>query len=228
MKRSRINTILQDFESMLQAHHFLLPSFASWTPAVWRDRKDEASEVLARGLGWDVTDYGLGRFDETGLALFTLRNGRIEDLHAGAGEVYAEKIMRVGTGQVAPMHFHWSKTEDIIHRGGGRLCLKLYAASTEETLSTDPVVVRIDGLVHRVPAGGVVSLAPGQSITLPPRLYHAFWAEDAAVLAGEVSTVNDDDVDNRFLEPMARFPEIEEDEARWRLLVSDYAQVLGR
>ena len=228
MKRSRINAVLQDFQSMLQAHRFLLPSFAAWTPDDWKDRKDDASEILARGLGWDVTDYGLGRFDETGLALFTLRNGRIEDLRVGAGEVYAEKIMRVGIGQVAPMHFHWSKTEDIIHRGGGRLCLELHSASNAETLGDGPVVVRIDGIAHRVPAGGVVSLAPGQSITLPPRLYHAFWAEDAPVLAGEVSTVNDDHEDNRFLEPMARFTEIEEDEARWRLLVSDYEQVLGR
>lgn len=228
MKRSQINAILGDFQEMLDARRFLLPPFASWSPDHWRQRRNDASEILVRGLGWDVTDYGLDRFDETGLALFTLRNGRLEDLRAGTGEVYAEKIMRVGVDQIAPMHFHWSKTEDIIHRGGGRLRLKLYHASNDEDLSEDQVVVRIDGILHRVPAGGVVTLSPGQSITLPPRLYHAFWAEQEPVLAGEVSTVNDDHADNHFLEPMARFSEVEEDEPRWRLLVSDYAEVLGR
>ena len=227
MKRSRINVVLRDFQQMLDAHRFPLPPFAMWTPERFRERRSDASEILARGLGWDVTDFGAGRFDDVGLALFTLRNGRIEDLRAGTGEVYAEKIMQVGVGQVTPMHFHWSKTEDIIHRGGGRLCLKLYRATHDESLSEDPVSVRIDGLLHSVPAGGVVSLASGQSITLPPRLYHTFWAEEDPVLAGEVSTVNDDHADNRFLEPIARFAEVEEDEARWRLLVSDYPEILG-
>lgn len=225
MKRSQINAVLRDFHALLDAHRFLLPSFASWTPGLWTKHRGEASEILSRGLGWDITDFGLGRFEETGLALFTLRNGRIEDLRAGTGEVYAEKVMRVGVGQVTPMHFHWSKTEDIIHRGAGRLCLKLYSASQDETLSREPVLVRIDGLPRRFPAGEVVSLAPGQSITLPPRLYHSFWAEQEPVLAGEVSTVNDDRTDNRFLDPIARFPKVEEDEPPWRLLVSDYPEI---
>ena len=225
MKRSQINAILRDFHAQLDAHRFLLPSFASWTPERWIARRSEASMILSRGLGWDVTDFGLGQFARTGLALFTLRNGRVEDLRAGTGEVYAEKIMRVGVNQVTPMHFHWSKTEDIIHRGGGRLCLKLYQATHDESLSEDPVSVRVDGLLHSVPPGEVLALAPGQSITLPPRLYHTFWAEEDPVLAGEVSTVNDDHADNRFLEPIARFAEVEEDEARWRLLVSDYPEI---
>ena len=39
------------------------------------------------GLGWDVTDYGLGQYEKTGLALITLRNG------LPGGKPYAEKIM---------------------------------------------------------------------------------------------------------------------------------------
>ena len=48
------------------------------------------------------------------------------------------------------------------------------------------------------------------------------------VLIGEVSTVNDDNTDNIFREPIGRFSDIEEDEAPRHLLVSDYGQMLPR
>jgi D-lyxose ketol-isomerase len=47
------------------------------------------------------------------------------------------------------------------------------------------------------------------------------------VLIGEVSTVNDDETDNIFREPIGRFAEIEEDEAPLHLLVSDYQRWLS-
>ncbi len=53
-------------------------------------------------------------------------------------------------------------------------------------------------------------------------MWHAFWAEAADVLIGEVSTVNDDLTDNIFAEPVSRFAQVEEDEPPYRLLVSDY------
>ena len=45
-------------------------------------------------------------------------------------------------------------------------------------------------------------------------------------MIGEVSTVNDDNTDNIFREPIGRFPEINEDEAPRHLLVSDYDKTL--
>jgi len=42
------------------------------------------------------------------------------------------------------------------------------------------------------------------------------------VLLGEVSQCNDDAKDNRFNPPMGRFPAIEEDEAPYRLLCTEY------
>jgi D-lyxose ketol-isomerase len=42
------------------------------------------------------------------------------------------------------------------------------------------------------------------------------------VLAVEVSTVNDDSSDNRFYEPIGRFPQIVEDEPPLYLMVNDY------
>ena len=71
-------------------------------------------------------------------------------------------------------------------------------------------------------------LSPGESITLPPRLYHKFWGAEARVLVGEVSLVNDDQNDNRFYEPIGRFPAIEEDEEPLHLLVTDYPRDYSR
>ena len=224
MKRSNINKLLGNAAALLAEHRCYLPPFASWTVADWQRRSDTVREIVNRRLGWDVTDYGLGRFEEEGLILFTLRNGSIEDLNAGRGEVYAEKIMIVGVDQLAPMHFHWRKTEDIINRGGGRLVIRLFNPTDDDGLAETDVEARVDGIWQRLPAGGSLILHPGESITIPPRLYHAFWAEGETVLAGEVSTVNDDERDNRFHEPIARFSMIEEDVPPLRLLVSDYAE----
>ena len=82
--------------------------------------------------------------------------------------------------------------------------------------------------MHRVEAGGKRVLRPGDSITLVPELYHAFWAEKGRVLVGEVSSVNDDAADNRFYEPVGRFPAIEEDVPPMRLLVNDYERFLPK
>ena len=60
-----------------------------------------------------------------------------------------------------------------------------------------------------------------------PGVWHAFWAEGADALIGEVSTVNDDITDNVFEEDLPRFTEIEEDTAPTRLLVSDYDRWLA-
>ena len=65
---------------------------------------------------------------------------------------------------------------------------------------------------------------PSESITLAPYCYHKFWGVGGRVLVGEVSKVNDDNTDNRFLEPVGRFPAIEEDEVPLHLLVNDYGR----
>lgn len=139
---------------------------------------------------------------------------------------YCEKIMFVRCGQVTPTHFHWLKTEDIINRGGGILCMRLWKADKEtEMLTEEPLVVSIDGVSTRVAPGETVRLAPGQSICYEPYLYHTFWAEDDHCLVGEVSTVNDDMRDNRFLTPKGRFPQIEEDVPAEHLLCNEYPEV---
>lgn len=220
MKRSQINQILQSAQAFFTQHQFHLPPWASWTEADWQGQGDACREVIDCQLGWDITDFGSGDFAKRGLTLFTVRNGK-----AGSsfGKTYAEKIMVVDDGQETPLHFHFQKAEDIINRGGGKLLLQLWNSDGQGEKADTPVSVSIDGVRRTLEAGGVVSLAPGESICLTRGLYHRFWGE-GKVLVGEVSQVNDDFSDNRFYEDVGRFPSIDEDEAPWRLLVSDYAE----
>jgi D-lyxose ketol-isomerase len=90
------------------------------------------------------------------------------------------------------------------------------------------VSVPVDGTMRRLPAGGLLKLDPGESVTLLPGVWHAFWGEGGDVLIGEVSTVNDDLTDNIFHDPIGRFSDIEEDVEPVHLLVSDYERWLGR
>lgn len=223
MRRSEINTILREAVSFIGSFSFRLPPFADWSPEDWAEKGRECDEIRDNMLGWDVTDYGLGDFSRTGLTLFTLRNGSQYDPRYP--KPYAEKLLISREGQVCPMHFHWNKMEDIINRGGGVLLMELWNATPDGELDrTRPVEVVSDGVALTLPAGAALELRPGQSVTLTRGLYHAFQAKpgDGCVLIGEVSQTNDDNSDNRFYEPMGRFPEIEEDEPPFRLLCTEY------
>lgn len=223
MKRSEINEIVRQGQAFIESFGFVLPPFAHWREEDWAARKESCREIFRAGLGWDITDYGLGDYGKTGLFLFTVRNGRQEDLSSGRGMLYAEKIMISKKDQLAPMHYHESKAEDIINRGGGDLAIKLYHSSGDGELDRErTVTVYTDGVERSFAPGDILLLKPGESVTLLPRVYHAFWGEKDDVLVGEVSTVNDDHVDNYFLNPIGRFPDIVEDEAKHRLLVGDY------
>jgi D-lyxose ketol-isomerase len=114
--------------------------------------------------------------------------------------------------------------EDIINRGGGgTLKVQLYCSLNHRTPDEkSEVPVSVDGRNYSVKAGTVVSLGTGESITLKQGVFHKFWSDDAALLLGEVSMVNDDHADNFFPEERGRFPSIEEDEKPLHLLVGDY------
>ncbi len=224
MKRSEINAALREMESMLRDYRIALPDFCYFTPEEWLQKGHAFDEVRDNMLGWDITDYGLGRFREVGFSLITLRNGNLskKDLYP---KPYAEKLLYLMEGQYSPMHFHWHKMEDIINRGGGTVLIRVYNADREEEIDRkSPVTVHTDGETRTVPAGEQIVLEPGQSITITPYLYHDFEVVpgSGAVLLGEVSQVNDDNTDNRFNPPVGRFPAIEEDEAPYRLLCGEY------
>lgn len=224
MERSQINEILEESDRFIRSFGYVMPPFAYWSPDEMRTRTgSDAAAIRENRLGWDITDYGQGRFDKLGLFLFTVRNGSATDLAEGRGMLYAEKIMISRKDQLSPMHRHNIKAEDIINRGGGKLVLELFASNEDGSVDTSADVrVLTDGLERKLSAGGLLKLDPGESVTLMPGLWHAFWGEESDVLIGEVSTVNDDLTDNVFREPIGRFSTIIEDEAPSRLLVSDY------
>lgn len=221
MKRSRVNEIIREGDAFIRSFGYIMPPFAYWAPEEMKSRRPTG--IVDSRLGWDITDYGQGKYDELGLFLFTVRNGSAEDLTRGKGMLYAEKIMITRENQLSPMHRHNVKAEDIINRGGGKLVLELFMPDEEGNIDRHrEVEVPTDGVIRKLPAGGLLKLDPGESVTLLPGVWHAFWAEGADVLIGEVSTVNDDLTDNVFVDPIGRFSSIEEDEAPLHLLVSDY------
>lgn len=224
MKRSDINDIMARADDMIRAHGFTLPPFAYWSPDEFRANADRAGHVIRARCGWDITDYGAGRFDEMGLFLFTLRNGLLSDLTSGFGMCYAEKLLISRQDQLSPMHTHIIKAEDIINRGGADMVVQLYGSDDQGNFASDRGgQVMCDGVLRTYSPGEKLKFAPGQSVTLRPGDWHAFWGEGGDVLIGEVSTVNDDETDNLFVDPIGRFAQIEEDVAPTHFLVSDYA-----
>jgi hypothetical protein len=224
MKRSEINAAIRELEAMAKSHGFALPPFCGYTPEQWAGLGHEYDEIRDNMLGWDVTDYGTGDFDKVGFSLITIRNGNVK-MKDRYSKTYAEKLLYLKESQYSPMHFHWAKMEDIINRGGGTILIKVYNSTPEEDIDrVSDVHVHRDGHEIVVPAGTQVELHPGESITIYPYLYHDFTVLEGSgpVLLGEVSQCNDDNEDNRFYEPLGRFPAVEEDEPPYRLLCNEY------
>ena len=223
MKRSEINAALKEMEQMIREYRFAIPPFCNFTPEEWKEKGHDYDEIRDNMLGWDITDYGLGDFDKVGFSLITIRNGNLK-MKDKYTKSYAEKLLYIKEGQYSPMHFHWSKMEDIINRGGNNIIFTFYNADPEtgEFLDTDVLICQ-DGRQYTMPAGSKVTLHPGESMTLYPYLYHEFIIpEGGPSLIGEVSMTNDDNTDNRFKNPLGRYPTIEEDEAPYRLLCTEY------
>lgn len=224
MKRSEINAALRELEQVCAKYHCYLPPFCHFTPEEWKEKGHEYDEVRDCMLGWDITDYGLGRFDQVGFSLITIRNGNLSpDL--SYPKPYAEKLLYLKEGQYSPNHFHWYKMEDIINRGGGTVLIRVFNSLPDENIDRESdVTVHLDGRAVTVPAGAQIALAPGESIAITPKLYHDFTVLPGSgnVLLGEVSQCNDDNTDNRFEPPVGRFPTIEEDESPYRLLCGEY------
>lgn len=228
MKRSEINGVIRDMEALIRERGFCLPPFADWEAESWEEKGEEFDEIRDNHLGWDITDYGLGRFREVGFGLFTIRNGNAKkaDLYP---KTYAEKLLMLYEGQTSPLHFHAAKMEDIINRGGNDVYIKVYNGTPDRKKLDTDVVIHKDGKREVVPAGTDVRLTPGESITITPFLFHDFRVPDEGgpVLLGEVSMCNDDERDNFFYEEIGRFPAIEEDEPPYRLLCNEYPEAKG-
>lgn len=225
MKRSRINAEIKNAMEICKRLSFFLPDFAGWSPEEWK--RGDADEMKKTMLGWDVTDYGTDDFDRVGAVLFTLRNGSVYD--SSLGTPYCEKVIIMKAGQKLPMHFHFSKTEDIINRNGAALHIRVYASKkTPEGYELDgerPVTIYRDGIKNILPAGTVLHVEKGCSVTIAPYIYHEFFSdeENGELIVGEVSSVNDDTKDNYYLSPL-KLTKIEEDEPEIYHLCGGYIQ----
>lgn len=228
MKRSELNKAIRECIELVENRGLNFPDFAKWSPEDWKKIKEEEREIVDNMLGWDVSDFG-GDFSKTGLLIFTFRNGNFnhKDIYP---KPYAEKLLLVSDGQILPFHFHWSKMEDIINRGGGDLEITVYNSMPDGEFDTSSDVhLTMDGRKVTVQAGGKVILKPGASVTLLPGQYHQWVGVPGTgpVILFEVSTTNDDTVDNRFHSAQSRIPEIEEDEPAEYLIFNDYKNYIS-
>lgn len=228
MKRSTVNQVIELAKEAFAAVGFKLPPFAHWTVGDWKSKGPETDEIRLAMLGWDVTDFGQGDFSQIGRTLLTLRNGSPK---FPSGKDYAEKLILDPENQKPPRHFHRHKMEDIINRGGGNILVRLHKATPEGTCSEEKFTMQVDGVTRLINPGDVLRLEPGQSLCIPPRTVHQFWAEEGTgirigrgryTVSGEVSRVCDDWNDNCWLEPCERYCKFEEDEPSRHYLVHEY------
>jgi len=175
-------------------------------------KRSDINAIMADAKSF-IESFGfkLPPFAEWSPADMQARRQHITDLKSGEGMCYAEKIMISRDKQLSPMHRHIVKAEDIINRGGGVLALELFNSDDDGNIdTTTDVTVATDGVLRTQGPGDILKLYPGESVTLLPGNWHAFWGEEGDVLIGEVSTVNDDLTDNVFREAIGRFSEVEE------------------
>lgn len=230
MKRSEINYAIAHAKEVLEQNHIRLPFFGYWTMEDWKAHREEIHSIVEVMQGWDVSDFGSEDFYRIGAVLFTLRNGKLGD--SSVGTPYAEKLMVLTDEkeQEIPLHCHLTKTEDIILRSTGIMSIQLFASKPDHTL--DPagdVVVYTDGIRRVLPGGTTLDITQGNSITLTPGLYHRFYAKKGCgdIVAGEVSSINDDHTDNLFFQPSQRFIGVIEDEPILHPLANDYGAIMG-
>ncbi len=180
MKRSEINQAIKDAMACFEKNCWYLPP----------------------NPRWDVTDAGLGDFQNYGLVLVNLAE---ED-------EYCEKLMYGRKNQRTPAHCHHQKKEDIICRNGA-LAIQVWDHDPNEKREPKPFRLKINREMREVTSGEILHLKAGERVTLTPGIYHEFWPESEECIIGEVSSHNDDLHDNFFANPnVGRFPEIEEDE----------------
>ena len=211
MKRSEINQAIMEAKKMMEEYLWILPQWGYWSKDDFSKQPITSQYLKEHQMGWDVTDFGKGLFNEQGITLFCIRNGIQGNIN---DKPYAEKLLFMQEGQVIPFHSHKIKLEDIINRGGGDLAIEFVEVDEKDQELSNKITVLVDGEKIRLDPHEPLILKRGQSVTVDRNIFHRFYAVKGSgmVMAGEVSQVNDDNNDNYFLEPIGRFSEIQEDE----------------
>jgi D-lyxose ketol-isomerase len=196
---------------MMEEYSWVLPQWGYWSKAEYLEQPITSKYLKEHQMGWDVTDFGKGVFNEQGITLFCIRNGIQGNVN---DKPYAEKLLFMQEGQEIPFHSHKIKLEDIINRGGGDLAIEFLEVDEKDQELLNKINVLVDGEKISLDPHEPLILKRGQSVTVDRNIFHRFYAVKGSgmVMAGEVSQVNDDNNDNYFLEPIGRFSEINEDE----------------
>tara|TARA_A100001015_G_scaffold206518_1_gene231011 strand:- start:1117 stop:1737 length:621 start_codon:yes stop_codon:yes gene_type:complete len=196
---------------MMEEYSWVLPQWGYWSTAEYLEQPITSKYLKEHQMGWDVTDFGKGVFNEQGITLFCIRNGIQGNVN---DKPYAEKLLFMQEGQEIPFHSHKIKLEDIINRGGGDLAIEFLEVDEKDQELLNKINVLVDGEKISLDPHEPLILKRGQSVTVDRNIFHRFYAVKGSgmVMAGEVSQVNDDNNDNYFLEPIGRFSEINEDE----------------
>ena len=64
MKRSEINMIISEAIDFFEAMNFKLPPWGYWSLKDWKKCSENYDEITHNTLGWDLTDFGSGKFHE--------------------------------------------------------------------------------------------------------------------------------------------------------------------
>jgi len=241
MKRSEINAAIA--RSIRNAKQFGvgLPKWADWTPSQFD--VTAAAGIRDQQLGWKVVDFGVGDFENCGLVVLSLCAPLVDQsgaphttpqqLGSNAYPVtgFARKFLFVQAGQTEPHHFHRQKQrKEVTVVAGGSVRFELAWAESDTALSNKPVDVQVDGIWHHLPAGGVIVLNAGETITLPGELSHIISvpAGGLDVILLETCTANNNNIDNifPFMTPTSQ-PVDEDEEVRYQLL-DEHAVPAGR
>lgn len=189
MKRSEINEVIINATAFFKSNGWALPP----------------------NPRWDVTDFGLGNFNSTGLVLINLAEEK----------EYCEKLMYCRFNQVTPAHTHKKKKEDIICRTG-MLIIQLWTKDPLSNGQSQMMTIKKNGVDQTLNSGDTINLNSGERITIEPGIWHSFHGGSPECIVGEVSTANDDLNDNIFSdERVGRFSTIVEDQPAITRLVSD-------
>ena len=161
MKRSEIDSIIARSIATAAKLGVALPTWAGWSPCQFGA---SAEGVRRQGLGWKVVDFGLGDFAHCGLVVLVVCNSLLDESGeplAGSrnfGERqypatgFSRKFLFVQAGQTEPHHFHRQKTrKEVTVLAGGPVRFELAWAKDDNTLSSLPVDVQVDGIWHQLP-----------------------------------------------------------------------------
>jgi len=205
MKRSDVNRAIRETLAFIVASGYqaVLPVKATFNLADWYNlhfhdtaNHDEMGHIVQANLGWDVTNFGFGDFNNWGRVLYTLEN-RSKDYYPD--QTFSLKLLNSRPGQKAPMHYHEFKRE-VIKVLVGQVIMDLCKITGEGRGEgqldrySDNWIRRNDERVM-IPADTEVVLNPQETLYLQREHGHSFWGGDdpeMGTLSLEKATVNDD------------------------------------